>query len=641
MLYEAICREARAISSQSLHQPLSPDHWAANLETRRQQWLEMLGLWPLPERTPLQATVTGVLERGDYVVEKIHFQCLPGCHVAGNLYRPAQITEPLPAVLYLCGHTKGKVNLPYQQQPRWLGQHGYVALVLDPIQLGECQGLHHGTYHAGRWDWYSRGYTPAGTEVWNAMRALDYLQSREDVCLDRLGVTGLSGGGAMSWFLGAADERVKAVVPVCQTGTIEHICTDRATDGHCDCAFWINTHRWCTPDLGALIAPRALLVASGTEDVLWRPYAFRDALLRIQHQYAALGAGENCALIEDLTPHGYSPRLRQAIFTWLNTHLKDDPAPVTDDVTDFLEPEENLLVFGGQLPAEDRMGEVDRLLPPRAAVPELDSALQARQWQSEQMTRLCSRALRHLPELPQPRLLDVRHDGATYLGADKQQREVYGSLVWQTHDGLRLAVRTATPSTAGPRPATVVYALPAEAVSGFMGASRSRPAVPPGVATAGVEVRHTAASSVGPGYLWTLRRTYPLLGHTLPERQISDLLEALALLRQQQPTGPVALYGEGPTAVLALYAALVDEQVSEVILKDLPATHEDPATPELLGVLQVGDLPQNLALLCPRRITFVGEPPEGYRWTVGFYAALGQREEIRCLEKMADWTPGE
>ena len=130
------------------------------------------------------------MDRGDYVVEKIHFQSVPGAYVAGNIYRPAESNGRLPAVLYLCGHTRGKVNDPYQANPRWFGQHGYVALVLDPIQLGESQGFHHGTYRGNRWDWPSRGYTPAGTEVWNAMRALDYLETRADVDSDRMGVTG-------------------------------------------------------------------------------------------------------------------------------------------------------------------------------------------------------------------------------------------------------------------------------------------------------------------------------------------------------------------------------------------------------------------------------------------------------------------
>ena len=196
-IYESVSHEARQISSASLAEPLPPDSWQATLAQRRKMWHEMLGLDPLPERTPLEAQVTGVLDRGDYVVEKIHFQSLPGAYVIGNLYRPAKVAGRLPAVLYLCGHSKGKVNPPYQANPRWFGQHGYVALVLDPIQLGESQGLHHGTYREGRWDWPSRGYTPLGTEVWNAMRALDYLETRGDVDRERMGVTGLSGGGRL------------------------------------------------------------------------------------------------------------------------------------------------------------------------------------------------------------------------------------------------------------------------------------------------------------------------------------------------------------------------------------------------------------------------------------------------------------
>ncbi len=500
--------------------------------TRREQWREMLGLSPLPERTPVQATVTGVLERGDYVVEKVHFQSVPGAYVPGNLYRPAEVREPLPAVLYLCGHTKGKVNPPYQANPRWFGRHGYVALVLDPIQLGESQGFHHGTYRLGRWDWYSRGYTPAGVEVWNAMRALDYLASREDVDAERLGVTGLSGGGAMSWFLGAADERVKVVVPVCQTGSIEQCVVDRAIDGHCDCAFWINMYRWCTPDIGALIAPRHLLIAAGTEDTLWRPYAFRETFHRIHHVYARLGVPENVQLVEDLTPHGYTPKLRKAIFEWFNRHLKSDPAPVTDDVTDFVEPEENLLVFEGRPPEHDAMKTIDRHFVPLASG---DDSADAKEWKRQQrqtLGRLREVSFRQMPEQQRPRLREVRTDGST--GSPARRFDTY---VFDTDDGLTLAIKTARPADAEGAVRTVVFAIQPEARSTFSGGGSSRPGLGPQIATAGVEVRNTGATSVGSGLSWTIRRAHVLVGYTLPERQTHDLLAGLALMRQQSFCG--------------------------------------------------------------------------------------------------------
>lgn len=631
-IYGSCREEARQISSSSLAVPLSPAEWNATLAKRREMWREMLGLSPLPPRTPLNATVTGNLDRGDYVVEKIHFQSVPGAYVIGNLYRPSAVKERLPAVLYLCGHTKGKVAPGYQANPRWFGQHGYVALVLDPIQLGESQGFHHGTSREGRWDWPSRGYTPAGTEVWNAMRALDYLETRPDVDSSRMGVTGLSGGGVISWCLGAADERVKVVVPVCQSGSIEHVVVDRATDGHCDCAFWINYYRWCWPDIGALIAPRAFLMAAGSEDILWRPYGYRDVAHRIRHQYAALGSSKNFDLVEDLSPHGYTPKLRRAIFTWFNTHLKGDPTPVTDDVTDFVEPEENLLVFGGKLPEHDAMRDIDKHLVQQGELPPLTDESAWRAHQQAALARLRKTTFRYTASDAPPRQRDFRSDGSDSGG-------VMATYAFDSSDRMTLAIKTRRPTEAGWPVLTLAFAVQPDATRTFAGGGSSRPAVSAGIATAAVEVRNTAATSVGPGYLWTARRTYPLLGETLPERQTSDLLAAIALLRTEPVTGKFAVYGQGYTAPLAIYAALLDPEISEIVLADCPTTHEDRQTAEFLGVLRIGDLPHNLALAYPRPITFVGKMPDAYMWTRQVYEKFGAGERIRAIRNMRDWQP--
>lgn len=631
-LYGAARAQARQISQASLAVPYAPAVWSASLAERREQWREMLGLSPLPERTPLNAQVTGILERGDYVVEKVYFEAIPGAYVVGNLYRPAEVKERLPAVLYLCGHSIGKAAPGYQAHPRWFAQHGYVALVLDPIQLGEAQGYHHGTYHQGRWDWQSRGYTPAGTEVWNAMRALDYLETRPDVDASRMGVTGLSGGGVISWCLGGADERVKVVVPVCQSGSIEQVVTDRSTDGHCDCAFWINHYRWCWSDVGAVIAPRAFLIASGSEDVLWRPSGYRDVAHRIRKQYAALGAPQNFDLVEDLIPHGYSPRLRKAIFTWFNTHLKGDATPVTDDVTDYVEPAENLLVFAGKLPSEDRMREIDQLLIP---TPDLPTFAGADEWRTHQQTalnQLRRLTFRHTVSQQPPNQRGYRDDGRGPGGS-------IGTYLFDSYDGLTIGVKTHRPSD-NPQPLPVIYlAAQPEARSTFSGGGQSRPGVRGPVATAVVEVRNTGVTSVGPGYLWTARRTYPLLGETLPERQVSDLLAGIALLKSEPWAGPAVVYGQGQTAPHAIYAALLEPAITEIILSKPPVTHTDPETPEFLSVLRVGDLPQNLALAWPRRVTFVGEIPEAYRWTQQVYEQLGSGDRIRVIPSMSQWTP--
>ncbi len=101
----------------------------------------------------------------------------------------------------------------------------------------------------------------------------------------------------------------------------------------------------------------------------------------------------------------------------------------------------------------------------------------------------------------------------------------------------------------------------------------------------------------------------------------------------------LAVYGKVPTAPLAIYAALLDPEISEIVIADPPTTHQSPDTPPFLGVLKVGDLPHNLALVYPRRITFIGAMPEEYQWTKDLYAKLGQGDRIQSYHKSASGNP--
>src|SRR5262249_33168058 len=162
------------------------EDWERRKPEQRRQLLDMLGLWPLPPRTDLHATVTGRVETEHFTVENLHFQSVPGLYVTANLYLPKEAKTPAPAVLYVFGHSPVVGNavpygnkVAYQNHAAWYASHGYVCLVVDTLQLGEVPGLHHGTHHLNLWWWHSLGYTPAGIECWNAMRAIDYLQSRK------------------------------------------------------------------------------------------------------------------------------------------------------------------------------------------------------------------------------------------------------------------------------------------------------------------------------------------------------------------------------------------------------------------------------------------------------------------------------
>ena len=103
-----------------------------------------------------------------------------------------QVEEKLPAILYVCGHGGVKKDgvsygnkVHYQHHGEWFARNGYVCLTIDTLQLGEIEGIHHGTYNHDMWWWNARGYSSAGVEAWNCIRALDYLETRPEVDADR------------------------------------------------------------------------------------------------------------------------------------------------------------------------------------------------------------------------------------------------------------------------------------------------------------------------------------------------------------------------------------------------------------------------------------------------------------------------
>ena len=195
MIQNYLAAETIRLESQWSADVVSREAWQSSGPSTRNEYLYMLGLQSMPERTPLQPTVTGSL-----IARR-----LCGGHVA--LSEPSRAVrdgkpvsaggrnagERLPAVLYLCGHSDRGRNgnkVAYQSHGIWFARHGYICLMIDSLQLGEIAAFHHGTYNLQRWWWHSRGYTPAGVEAWNGIRGIDYLVSRPDVDADRIAVTG-------------------------------------------------------------------------------------------------------------------------------------------------------------------------------------------------------------------------------------------------------------------------------------------------------------------------------------------------------------------------------------------------------------------------------------------------------------------
>ena len=586
--------ETEALERACLADVKTPEDWAAKRGGLREQLFEMLGLDPLPERTDLRATITGRVDRPAFTVENLHFQSRPGLYVTGNLYVPKGLDKPAPAVLYVCGHAIVKKDgvsygnkVAYQHHPAWFASHGYVCLVIDTLQLGEIEGVHHGTHRENLWWWNSRGYTPAGVEAWNCVRAVDYLQSRKEVDPNRIGVTGRSGGGAYSWWAAALDDRVKCAVPVAGITDLRNHVVDGAVEGHCDCMFFVNTHRWDYATVAALASPRPLLIANTDKDGIFPLDGVSRVYWKVRGVYA-LGKedepyrpvkGANLGLQISEGGHADTPELQVAAFRWFDRFLKGEEKPAKPidlrTAVKELEPEQ-LRVFTGGLPPDAINAKVHETFVPLAPAPKLPESKEAwakqRDGWMEAMKRKCFHGWPEDGGGP----LDLRKSDAGYE--------------FTSQPNVRLRLEVALPKGSA-RPQRVVL---------WVGPQRQ------GVETADAAA-WVAPRGTGPS-AWSgdekkqtqIRRRFMLLGQTVEGMQVWDVRRALQAVRSVPELKDLPVRLEAyEMAGVALYASLFEPPVAELHLWHLPKSHA-PQGPHFLNVLRFLDVPQAVAMAAER-----------------------------------------
>jgi len=347
------------------------EDWQKVQPQLREQLYDMLGLSPRPEKTPLEPEITGTTEHPEFLVERVHFQSMPGLYVTGNFYRPRNVEGPLPTILYVCGHGQVKKDgisfgnkTHYQHHGGWFARNGYCCLTIDTLQLGEIEGIHHGTHRENRWWWNSRGYTPAGVEAWNCIRALDYLETRPEVDAKRLGVTGRSGGGAYSWWIAALDERIQCAVPVAGITSLRDHVVNGCVEGHCDCMFMVNTFRWDYATVAALVAPRTLLISNTDKDSIFPLEGVVDIHRQVRHIYDLHGAGKNLGLQITEGPHEDTQELHIHAFRWFNRFFRNDKSMIEKTAVKFFDPAQ-LKVFA-TLPTDEVNTRIDEIFVPQA-----------------------------------------------------------------------------------------------------------------------------------------------------------------------------------------------------------------------------------------------------------------------------------
>jgi dienelactone hydrolase len=549
--------------------------------------------------------------------------------VTANLYRPKHHPtnkeghlRQLPAILYVCGHTnKGRDGnkTAFQDHGMWFASNGYICLVVDTLQLGEVAGKHHGTYDLGRFWWQDRGYTPAGVECWSGIRAIDYLVSRKDVDPDSIGVTGISGGGASTVWIAAADDRVKVAVPVSGMSDLESYVTNKVIDGHCDCMFFINTYQWEWTTALMLHAPKPLLFANSDNDTIFPMDGNRRVIERLRNAYELLGKKENVEEYVSKGGHAYRPDLRVAIFSFFEKHMKlpapgDEGPPKAKDA-DFPKIDgKDLRVFpeDKDLPKDQINDRVDEVFVPKAEVKLPEKKDEFKEWKAGLVKKLREKSFRALPkEIPLPIV------GKTTRQIGPAKRAV--SFI----EGIELVATDDHVNGKGDNNATLVIPDADEDIieaTGFWAKRYPNDSFRLSVSPrGGREVRWTQKNPPN-----TVERSLALLGQTVDSGRVLDIAMPLSLSREGER---LRVVGRGRAGVLAAYAALFVTGVNEVVILDPPTSHRDG--PHFLNVDRVLDLPTALGLLAPDvKLTLINGGDKAFDKTAAIYKLAGAADKF-------------
>jgi dienelactone hydrolase len=312
--------------------PATKEAWEARRAVLKEQLLVSQGMWPMPEKAPLDAVIHGKIERDGYTVEKVFFVSYPGHYVTGNLYRPTAKGKH-PAVLYAHGHwtnarlmthgdwaaqiksgaeaTEASAKHIHQAGPAMLARLGCVVFMYDMVGNSDSLQIEHRKGFTDL-DAQLRLQTFFNLQTWNSVRAVDFVQSLPDVDPSRIGVTGASGGGTQSFILAAVDERVTAAFPAVMVST--------SMQGGCICEnsayLRVGTDNI---ELSALIAPRPLGM-TGAND--WTREIETKGLPELKAIYKLYGAEDKVMAKYLNFPHNYNQPSRELMYNFFNEHLK-------------------------------------------------------------------------------------------------------------------------------------------------------------------------------------------------------------------------------------------------------------------------------------------------------------------------------
>jgi cephalosporin-C deacetylase-like acetyl esterase len=642
---EFVRAQAAALRAQE-HVPTTKREWRAQKKTLRDNLEHAWGGFPSDE-APLKPAKLGELQRDGYRVEKLVFQTLPGVWMTANAYVPNRKGK-LPALLMVHGHWRGAKQDP-TVQARCIGaaKLGFFVLVVDAFGAGErAVGKALGEYHG---DMTAATLLPvgiplSGIQVYENMRAVDYLRTRKEVDAKQIGVTGASGGGNQSMYAGAWDERLAAAAPVCSVGNYQAYlgaacCMCEVVPGALQ-----FTEEW---QILGMVAPRALMVINATRDA--RQFSVDEAKKSIGRATSVFRVFEKPANVRHVTfesGHDYSQPMREAVYGWMSLHLKHqgngspiaEPAMVPEDP-------ETLRCFPGESRPDNwvtiprfaaTQGErlIEKINAQRKDIDSKKSWLREKRKLRQELEKV----LGGFPsQVPLQTKMEPVEGGRTYTFVPEKGIQLQAKEQGTGAGKLMIAI-----DLEGEKNAAGHAELEEARAAGWRVVTMSLRATGE-LAWSSDKVGRAPDHTTAQWGLWIGR---PLLGQWVWD--VRRLLDAVTEIDGKKP-GDVALVGFGPGGIAALATAALDDRVTRVAALDSLASYvtDTPYEGQRLGIIvpgilkQFGDVADLAALVAPRVLLVSGgvrgsgvelgfpELRDNYVRAQNAYALLGATDRLR------------
>lgn len=509
--------------------------------------LEMLGGLP-NYQGPLNARTTGKFTASGYSVEKVVFESLPRYFVTGNLYVP-ETPGKHPGILFALGHwEQGK---PVAQQIAGnLAQKGFVVFAYDPVGQGERLQAYDSRLGRSIGGWGTEQHIQLGAmaqlvgqefaryPIWDAKRALDYLTSRPEVDNTRIGCTGCSGGGTLTTYISALDDRIKVAVPSCYMNSFRMLFSGPTGDSEQSFASFL-ANGLDQADWVELFAPKPWLMTS-TEDDFFTPAGARIVYEEARRWYTLYDAPDRLKWVVGPGGHGTPRMVREAIYAWFLKWL--GPAgtgpTATETALDFRPDHEFRVGEVGQVAIDFHSRELHEVIRESAAVA--------------------------------PRKVDVARsmrELIAHRAPAKVRRGPDGTVEFEPDAGLRLTARLLMLPGTGRRPATLVVQNQLEP------SERARAIAESGnivliLVPRGLPAPTTQRFSED----WIANVRASLVGRNLAAMRAHDILCGLDMLAAQPEVDAahVRAVAEDIPGVWLLMAAAVDDRIQEVSLYRTP-----------------------------------------------------------------------